>query len=561
MLQGTKAIRKIQTDGHYSKLSYQLQSFHCRLGNVKSKLSLLCCVMLLATSLKTLGQNNQWIRTIEEQAVLMVPGQNGTLYSLSWQTNCPDDYIVVRFYKPDGTVQHAFKSFIYLGLITTYKAFTNASNHLVMYLRDNGTNHMFYEFDSSGVMIWNNNIQFTTPKIKYDEFIPGKDCFYLVGSDDVFSSVDTCYGYLTKLSLTGQHKWTKKYKLGGNVGSNIRFHDLHLKGDTILAVGHFYKLPYTGWQPYRPMISKLDTAGNVYSSSYYMVDSGFVGFDDYSFQQIVPSTSGSFYLSGWNSGNEHAIFRLDAGLNVEWIQYWASGRVHQLTAGYNDDVWMVQENGYANYIFHMGSNGAVLSGHGTRNPVGGPNLAYGKAFSLQRHDCGFILSNDENLIWRTDTSMKSCLDSNYTDFELYSAENDYDRRSVSIQAQSISPLGQYFTTATYNSIASSSTAWCAAPLTTCSGNSGPSGLPSMQEESMLVFPNPASSNLQVYLPEAYTESGQLNIIDFHGRIVQNWPTLGGGYYQLPIESMQTGMYLIMFQSANHFAQQTVQVVR
>ncbi|QLH46211.1 MAG: hypothetical protein HWD58_11620 [Bacteroidota bacterium] len=107
----------------------------------------------MVTSLPTLGQNNQWIRTIEEQAVLMVPGQHGTLYSLSWQTNCPDDYIVVRFYKPDGTVQHAFKSFVYLGLITTYKAFTNSSNHLVLYLRDNGTNHMLYEFDSSGVMI------------------------------------------------------------------------------------------------------------------------------------------------------------------------------------------------------------------------------------------------------------------------------------------------------------------------------------------------------------------------------------------------------------------------
>ncbi|QLH46212.1 MAG: hypothetical protein HWD58_11625 [Bacteroidota bacterium] len=110
-------------------------------------------------------------------------------------------------------------------------------------------------------------------------------------------------------------------------------------------------MPFTGWQPYRPLITKLDTAGTVYSSSYYMVDSGFVGFDDYSFQQIVPSTNGSFYLSGWNSGNEHAIFRLDAGLNVEWIQYWSSGRVKQLTAGYNDDVWMVQDYGYANYIF------------------------------------------------------------------------------------------------------------------------------------------------------------------------------------------------------------------
>lgn len=558
MLQGTMGLRKNQTD---AKLICQRNALNGRLEHVKNRLSLLCFFLFWVTSLPTLGQNNQWIRTIEEQAVLMVPGQHGTLYSLSWQTNCPDDYIVVRFYKPDGTVQHAYKSFVYLGLITTYKAFTNSSNHLVLYLRDNGTNHMLYEFDSSGVMIWNNNIQFTTPKIKYDEFIPGKDCFYLAGSDDVFSSVDTCYAYLTKLSLTGQHKWTKKYKLSGNVGSNIRFHDVFMKGDTLLAVGHFYKLPFTGWQPYRPLITKLDTAGTVYSSSYYMVDSGFVGFDDYSFQQIVPSTNGSFYLSGWNSGNEHAIFRLDAGLNVEWIQYWSSGRVKQLTAGYNDDVWMVQDYGYANYIFHLGSNGAVLPGHGTRNPVGGPNLAYGKAFSLQRHDCGFILSNDENLIWRTDTSMKSCLDSNYTDFELYSAETDYDRRSVSLQAQSISPLGQYFTTATYNSITSTSTAWCAAPLTTCSGNSGPSGLTSIHEELMQVFPNPASAYLQVHLPEEITESGQLNLFDFHGRVVQTWYPASGGYYQLQLESMPMGMYLLVYQSEKHFAQRTVQIVR
>lgn len=502
-----------------------------------------------AFPLFSIAQQNQWVRTIDEKAVLMVPGQRGTFYTLSWQTNCPDDYIVVRFFKPDGTLQHAFKSFAYLGILKTYKACTNASNNLVMYLRDDHINHMFYEFDSSGVMQWNNNIQFTNPKILFEEFVPCSNGFYLAGSDEYSAALgDTAYGYLTKVNLQGLHQWTKRYRLPGSAGSNVRFHDLLLKQDTLFAVGHFFALPYIGWQPWRPMICKLDTAGNVLQSYYYMVDSSFIGFDEYSFQQIEQSSSGNYFLSGWNYGNEHGIFKLDPSLNASWIQYWSSGKVNGLTAGYNDDVWMIQANASSNYIFHMGSDGSVLPGHATKSPVGGPNLIYGNAWNIKKHDCGYLVSNDENLIMRVDTAMKNCLDTTYTDFELYSAETNYQRKTVSIVTQNVSPLGNYFTTAQYGVISSASVALCSSSLTTCNLN-GPNSVNSLAEIVWNIYPNPASRELIIDLPETI-EPGVFILYDMTGkscfqkefqsggRLIINLPNLPSGNYSSVLRTNQ-----------------------
>lgn len=494
------------------------------------------------------AQNNQWVRKLEEQAVQVVPGQRGTFYSLSWQTNCPDDYIVVRFYKPDGTVQHAFKSFVYLGLISTYKACTNASNHLIMYLRDDGTNHMFYEFDSSGVMVWNNNIQYTNPKVKYEAFIQGANCFYLAGSNDPATS-DSAYAYLCKLNLQGQHLWTKRYKLQNAAGSNVRFHDLMLKQDTLFAVGHFFSLPYTGgWQPWRPLVTKLDTSGAVLQSFYYMVDSSFIGFDEYSFQQIKKSTTGSYYLSALNYGNEHAIFRLDPSFNVSWIQYWSSGKVKGLTAGYNDDVWMIQDYASSNYIFHMGANGAVLPGHATRNPSSTTVLDYGDAFSIEKHDCGYLVSNNENIIMRVDTAMRSCLDTTYTDFELYSAVTNVQRRSVALQAENTTPLGHYVTTATYNMISSTSTALCSDILPNCSG-SGSTAVNEVTDIPLQVYPNPANKLLVVELPSV-SSGCTISLLDLQGRLCKEWTINHGGIHRLELPSVLQGIYTLVVSTEN-----------
>lgn len=512
-------------------------------------------VFCITTSFTSDAQNDRWVRKIEEQAVEMVPGQRGTFYSLSWQTNCPDDYIVIRFFKPDGTVQHAFKSFVYLGHISTYKAFTNASNHLIMYLRDDGLNHLFYEFDSSGVMLWNNNLQYVNPYVKFESFIPGPNCFYLAGSSDPAVS-DTAYAYLCKLNLQGQHVWTKRYKQAQVAGSNVRFHDLMINQDTLFAVGHFYTLPANvGWQPWRPCITKLDTSGALLQSSYYMVDSSFIGFDEYSFLQIKKSTTGSYYLSGLNYGNEHAIFRLDPGLNVQWIQYWSSGKVKQLTAGYNDDVWMIQDYTSYNYIFHMGADGSVLPGHATRSPNSANNLMYGDAFSIEKHDCGYLVSNNENVIMRLDTAMTSCLDSTYTDFDLYSAVTNVSRRSVSLTAEGAAPLGHFITSATYNTIPSTSTSLCTDNLLHCGGSSSTPVI-STEIGGIKIYPCPANDYFILEISD-HDESVHMSLQDVQGKIQLDGLLRNGGLHRINTTNLREGIYLLIVHAGGHTIKQKI----
>jgi len=61
-----------------------------------------------------------------------------------------------------GDVLTTFKSPAYLASITSIDAITKPNNNLVLYLASGDINHLLYEFDSTGALIWNNNLQFKT---------------------------------------------------------------------------------------------------------------------------------------------------------------------------------------------------------------------------------------------------------------------------------------------------------------------------------------------------------------------------------------------------------------
>ena len=66
------------------------------------------------------------------------------------------------------------------------------------------------------------------------------------------------------------------------------------------------------------------------------------------------------------------------------------------------------------------------------------------------------------------------------------------------------------------------------------------------EQQLVVFPNPASENLFVHLPDQF-DSGILELVDLRGRVVYTTAIIQEQKFQIPLDQLpiSKGMYFLM----------------
>lgn len=496
------------------------------------------------------AQSYSFVKSISENALHIVPAQNGSFYTVSWQPNCPNDYMQIRYFNKMGDVLNTFKSPAYLASITSIDAITKPNNNLVLYLASGDINHLLYEFDSTGALIWNNNLQFTSPITKYTKLVLSPTGFYLLGNTYASFTADSSKAIITKLSATGKYQWSKYYKMNSTNPSNTHFNDMIYDNNKLLCVGrYFYCNAVSGWPPFRPIVSVLDTAGNLQQSYYYMVDSTAIigGFDEYEFMKLDKTPAGNFYLVGNRAGNEHTLFKMNSSFNISWIKEKLSGKSTAMCAGYNEDVFIVPDGEFDNFVLQFDSTGQVISNHITKNSTPGFNLAFGHLINIERSDCGFLVSNNETMLAHTNKSMAYCIDSTSTSFGNYYAVNNYYRGNANLTTESVNTPNEYTMTSGYTVLSSTSTSLC---NTTYTCGNTPNGTTAYHENEINIYPNPASSTIYIELPQNIS-AATLVMYDMHGKQVLQKDNVKTGIYTIHLSDYPTGFYVLRLSSNNN----------
>lgn len=511
----------------------------------------------LFTTFSSFAQSYSFIKTLDQDIWRIVPGQNGTFYSITWEPDCPEDLITISYFNEKGEILNTFQSPPYIGSLTSIDGVVNTSNHLVLYLRDETINHLLYEFDGNGTLIWNNNMQFTNPIVKFTKIITSPTGYYLLGNINSVNNNDSSFAVLTKVSTVGKHEWTKRYGINPTSPASTHFNDILYHNNSLICVGRYYYLnQWAGQGPMRPTISVLDTAGNLLQNYCYVVDSsGFFGFDYYEFVQISKTPNNHFYLVGNNGGNEHALFKINSNYNIEWIREKLSGKATAMCAGYNENVFISPEGNFNNFVLNFDSTGQVIGNHITKNPSSGFDLSYGKVMSIKQHDCGFLLINDDAMYAHVPKSFTYCLDSSMTSgFGNYYAVNTFYGRNISLVANSLTTPNQYVMTSTYANMSKtevthgSSTYNCA--------NTMANDIP--LQEKLNVYPNPSNSKLYIELTEKY-KNAQITLYAANGEKVVNQVVNETGLFVLDVSTLSKGIYVLQVQQSGHSFTQKVQI--
>ena len=486
------------------------------------------------------GQSYSFIETIEEDVWQLVPGQDGSFYTVSWEPDCPNDFITIRYFNEMGEIVNSFKSPPYIGSFNSIDAVTNSANNIVLYLRIGDINHLLYEFDSLGNLIWNNNLQFPNPILKFTKIILSPTGYYLLGNTYTTIWTDSAQAVITKLSPTGKHQWTKSYRMNNSTSASTHFNDILYENDNLICVGRYY---YTneviGQPPLRPIVSRLDTAGNLLQSFYYMVDSSFMGFDKYEFMQIDKTDIGNYYLVGNNVGNEHALFKMDGNFNIEWINERLSGRATAMCAGYDDDVFISPATNYQNFVMQFNPSGQVIANHVTKNPSSGISFGSGQITHLKRYACGFLFSNQDKMIGHTDKNLSNCLDSSITNYGNYYPVTNFYRNSTSLESGEINSPNEYISTSGYSPHYSVAVSHCSSTYT-CNVSSI---ILNEEKNGIKIFPNPANEILNITFPDNYTDTKFL-LYDINGKIIKNVSYTNSDNLSIDLSDISKGIYFL-----------------
>jgi|GEM_PF-3585600 len=510
--------------------------------------------LLLLCYFPCLAQEHSFVKMLSEPALKVIPGLHGSFYTISTQLDCPDDLVIIRHFSSSGATLKTFQSPPYIGALASFDAVTNEKNNLVLYLKLNELNHLLYEFDSLGNIIWNKSYQFVTPQMKFTKLKAAVDGYYLLGTTYSPTFTDSSRAIITKLNTLGNVRWVKYYRMNSALAAMTDFNDMLVEGNQILIAGaYYYTSQYLGQGPYRPIMAVLDTAGNFQSGYYYITDSSsMTSFEKYQFMSLDKTPNGSYYLGARNGGNEHAIFKLDASLNISWVKRAPSGKFTTMCAGYEEDVMIVRDNGWGNLVLRFDSSGNSYTGRRTKAVAN--DLQYGLVNTIVQHNCGFLLGNSHNMIARTNSQMQFCIDSVQTTMlPTYYPVNNHYRNSISISSGAISSYNQYTTTAQYTVTSSTEASICSGTYN-CSGSTT-----SVVDPELLVslYPNPANNVLNIRL----ADDGEVMIYDMSGRVVGVQQLKGAANNAVSVAAMAPGSYLFKVISNNKVMVQKVVVVR
>lgn len=532
--------------------------YHSTKNSTMKTLKLFVFFALLCSALSGYAQSYSFIKTVSEDIWRIVPAQNGTFYSITWTADCPEDLITISYFNEKGEILNTFQSPPYIGSIISVYGLATNNNHLILYLSDATINHLLYEFDTDGTLIWNNNMQFTNPTIKVNKIVPSPTGYYLLGTTNSMNNKDTGFATITKVSPLGKHQWTKKYGITPTSAASTRFNDMIYHNNSLIAVGRYYYLtPWVGQGQMRPTVSVLDTAGNLLQNYCYVVDSSaFNGFDYYEFMQISKTPNNRFYLIGNNGGNEHALFKMNSAYNIQWIKEKLSGKALAMCEGYNEDVFVAPANGYDNLVLRFDSTGVITGNHITKNPSSGFQLDYGQVVSIKKHDCGFLLINDDAMYAHVPKDFSYCLDSTKTSgIGNYYAVNNFYRRSISLVSSSVGTPNQFVITASYLPITKTAVTHGIVSYTCSNTMANESPI----QDNLKVYPNPTKSMLYIELPQAYSHA-TITLYETTGRVALQQVSNDSGLYALEVGKLSAGVYVLQVQQNERVFTQKVQIM-
>jgi hypothetical protein len=516
---------------------------------------LIFVLSILFQTVVVFSQNHSFVSSLPEDIWKLVPGRGGSFYTVSWEPNCPNDFITIRFFQRDGSMFSSFKSPGYIGSFNSICGTTDSLDHLVLYLRINDINHLMYAFDSTGTVLWNNNLQYTSPQVKFTKIILSPSGYLLCGNT-ISGTTDTSRAILTKISRLGEHEWSRYYALTPLLTANLSFNDVMIENDSLLLVGqYFFTDQYIGHAPYRPIVCKTDTMGNIGRCYYYMVDSTIFGFDEYQFVQIEKSPSGNYFLVGNNSGNEHALFKMNSSYNIVWIREKLSGRSTAMCAGYNDDVFISPDVEYGNFVMQFNGNGQVISNHLTKTIPGDYNNSNGQLKFLFRYDCGFLMANNHSLAAHCNKSFAICLDSTKTNVTNYYNVNLFYRKNKALISGFLNTPYHYLMTTVFTPLQEPLSILCHSAYT-CEESSG---VESNEAKEWKLYPNPTSHFVTIepaengsnYTVEIFNSMGQ--------KLQESEPESGTCHFST--ESFGKGIIFVKISQQNKVVQRKIMITQ
>ena len=507
----------------------------------------------------TIQAQQQFMLSLNERAFEVIPTADKGFYTLTHQVNCPNDHVVVRYFSRSGVLQSEVRSPVYLGNINHITALTLSNTHLILYMRSESIDHLVYEFDSTGAMLWNRNFQLTQPVVAFKKLLPIPDGgFYLLGNYDINSINDSAKAVLVRFNSLGVVQWMKQYSMSNVAKSYVKLNDLQWVQGQLLAAGYHYRSGnVVGWAPKRPTWVTLDTAGNPLVANYYMVDSSMIGFDEYEFMRLEPTPAGQYQALVYNSGNEHALMRLDAQLNIRWIRERLAGRVKAFCVGYNDEVYVVPDGPTANMVLGMDSNGAFLSARQTAySSAFNDNSLYGVVMDIKRYDCGFLLANDKSLLAHNPKSMAYCADSVFTYNPLYHSVTVHTRKTVNLSVAPLGPYNVYTSNGVYTPQNNPVQTWCSSAYS-CSGTTGVGDIGN--SEGVRVYPSLYRDIYTIELPDS--EPWQLDVFTMLGQRLESRELKGYLRYTIDGRYSANGQYLLRLQSGSRVFRTRIECLR
>ncbi len=512
-----------------------------RLKDMK-KIVLSLCVCLWA--IVCTAQTKSFIYELNENVEKMAGCSNGAFYTVSWQPNCPDDYIVIRYMNRDGEEKYKRTSPVYLASVSSISCCVNNKNNLVLYLRLGDINHSLFEFDSTGNMLWNQNYQFVSTEVKFDQILNGPTGYYLIGNTYTPGFMDSTKAFIVKVDEVGKHQWNKLYNYNPAIATHTLFNKAMLLGDTLVTVGYIYPANYVGGQkPYRPTVSKLDTSGNFLSGKYYVIDSSMLGIDNYEFKDFYQTPAGYFYLVGFNYGNEHALFKMDKQFNIIRIKEKLSGKMSTMCGGYDENLFIVPDNTFTNTVYEMDSTLTIVGNHAIKkNNLDGTQ--YGALKEIIKHNCGFLFKNNYRFYGHADKSFTYCMDSSVALTQNYYTVANHYSRPLNLSITNYGQFNTYLTNQPYTVLPVSATQVCSVNYT-CGGG-GPSALASATDKKAYqIYPNPGHE--YVTIRQAGNDDLSILVYGLNGTLLLQTQS-HAEITLLAIKDFPSGIYLLKIQN-------------
>lgn len=509
------------------------------MGTMKKRILLFICIICCFQISK--AQQTAFVQHYNANEYLLATAvtPNGGYYSIGESFTCPNDSVRIRYFDRDGNLKWYFRTNGYLGhsLGGTNGLCTaiGPNNQLLLYVFTNEMNHMLFNIDSMGNLIWQK--QWVYNEVLYKKIIATSNGYFLLGN--IVTSNLLSSAILTRISGSGNFLWSKKYTYSISPYT-LYMSDMILKDNQLICAGRTLSESYM-----RPCVMQLDTSGTIIKSHSYVIDSN-LNWNE--FVQIEQTPKGNFYLLS-KSTLEHSILKLNSQFDISWCQYYVL-TCKAICAGYNEDVFTTYYT--RNYLLHIDSSGNHLKTHYTKESQIGYKYElhgnYGFITSIAKRNCGFIITKIlDNILLQTNEKGEYCMDSSVTVAPI-------SWPLVKNKHTNINIIESSYTAPVVNALSINLVQFPFTVFTYCSSSYSCSQALQQSDYSaenyFSIYPNPASSNLIIDIKES-SKQIEMDLIDLFGAVVLSKHKLQQGKNNIALPALSPGIYFARIKIDDH----------